>query len=230
MHVMKIYSYYNYKDFILCLGYKQELFKKYFCDFQINTSDIKINLMQDNRYKRVIHFLKSNYVENIDVSLIDTGLNTQTGGRLLQIRDYVDTLRGDDIFMCTYGDGVSDINIDDLIKFHKSHGKIATMTAVKKHGKFGVIQLDDNIVTSFNEKPVGDNYINGGFFVFNKSIYDYLIDDDLPLTLEIMAKDKQLMAYKHTGFWECMDTIRDREYLENLCKEGKAFWKVWEEK
>ncbi len=217
MHLLRYYNLFGHHDFTLCLGYKQEIIRQYFYDFKLNNDDIRLNLYDDSK-----EILKYNFYRNLIVDLIDTGQDTLTGGRLLQIKDYID----DDIFMLTYADGLSDVNIKDLIKFHKSHGKIATLTAVRKQGKFGSIQTDDNIITSFKEKPVEDSWINGGFMVINKSIFDYLIDGDFPDTLELLAKDRQLMAYKHTGNWMCMDTIGDKQNLENIWKSDDAFWRL----
>ena len=157
--------------------------------------------------------------------MIDTGVDTLTGGRIKKVCNY---LKDEDYFFVNYSDGVADINLDELLYFHRRHGKIATLTTVQKHGKFGAVQLDDNQITSFKEKPLDDNWINGGFFVFSEEIFDYLSDGDLSDTLELLAKENQLMAYKHYGEWECMDTIRDRQVLENLWNLNKAFWKSWE--
>lgn len=212
-HLMKIYLNYNFNDFILCLGYKQEIIRNYFLNFHLNNSDITINLKNN-----IIKFLKK-YYENINISLIDTGETTLTGGRLLKIRDYIQ----DDLFLVNYSDGLADINIEELIKFHKSHGKIATLTGVRKKGKFGVLQLENNLVTEFKEKPLND-YINGGFFVFSKKIFDYLTDGDLPDTLQLLAKQNQLMVYKFNKEWLCLDTLSDKIELENRWKDKNVPW------
>ena len=162
--------------------------------------------------------------ENFNISILNTGLLTETGGRLLQVKDYIK----DDTFLLTYSDGVSDIDINKVIEFHKSHGKICTLTAVRKQGKFGILQTEDDKVVSFKEKPTeDDSWINGGFFVFDKAIFNYLLDVDLPITLEGLAQSGELMAYKHTGNWLCMDTVSDRMTLEDLWNVNRAFWKVW---
>jgi len=217
-HIMKIYEKYGHNDFIVCAGYKQELIKEYFCNYHKYNSDIKIN----TRLGTIDYF--NTVSENFNISILNTGLLTETGGRLLQVKDYIK----DDTFLLTYSDGVSDIDINKVIEFHKSHGKICTLTAVRKQGKFGILQTEDDKVVSFKEKPTeDDSWINGGFFVFDKAIFNYLLDVDLPITLEGLAQSGELMAYKHTGNWLCMDTVSDRMTLEDLCKENRAFWKVW---
>jgi len=216
-HIMKIYEHYDHKEFILCLGYKSEMIKEYFYNYCNNNSDIIVNT-----YFRTIDYINSTS-ENFNVSLINTGVNTETGGRLLRVKDHIE----EDTFFLNYSDGVSDININELLDYHKYHGKIVTLTAVRKRGKFGTLQTDGNRITSFIEKPIEDSWINGGYMVCDRKIFDYLIDGDLPLTLERLAKDNQLMAYKYNGNWQCMDTLSDKEYLENLCKTNNAFWKKW---
>lgn len=218
MHLIQLYKYYGYKDFLLCLGYKQEIIREYFLNYHLNNSDITINLKSNN-----IDFLKK-CNNDLNISLIDTGIETLTGSRLLKIKDYV---YKDDLFFCNYSDGLSDIELDFLLEFHKLHGKVATLLAVQKRGKFGTIELQDNQVTSFNEKPIENDYINGGFFIFSRKFFDYLLEGDLPLTLELLAKENQLMAYKHNGYWGCMDSQNDLKVLEDLWNTNKAPWKVW---
>ena len=217
MHLIKIYNHYNIKDFILCLGYKQEIIREYFLNFNSHNSDMVINLKEGN-----VEYFKKPVLDS-NIHLIDTGENTLTGGRLLKIKDYIK----EDIFLVNYSDGLSNININELIRFHKSHGKIATLTAVKKQGKFGTIQVKNDTVTSFKEKPVDDDYINGGFFCFSKKIFDYIIDGDFPETLDLLAKNGQLIAYKFKGFLDCVDTLNDKIRLEKMCNDNQAPWKVW---
>ncbi len=223
-HIMKTYSHYGHNDFIICLGYKGFYIKEYFMDYYMHNSDMTIEL-ESNKVN--IHYTQA---ESFKVTLIDTGLNTKTAGRLQRIKKYV----GNEPFMLTYGDGVCDINLDELIKFHKSHGKIATVSAVQPEARFGGMELGaSNSVSIFKEKPTGDGqWINGGYFVLSPGIFDYLGEnadntmwEDQPL--ENLSKDDQLMAYKHSGFWKCMDAMRDKIELENLWNNQKAKWKVW---
>ncbi len=223
-HIMKIYESYGHNDFIICLGYKAHLVKEYFLNYYLYNSDVTIDL-QNNQLE--VHLSKT---ESFKVTLVDTGLLTNTAGRIKRIQKYI----GDQTFMLTYGDGVADINIDDLLNFHRDQKKIATLTTIQMPGRFGNIEMSDNgIVEQFVEKPKGDGmWINGGFFVLEPEIFKYLNDemDDVqwekkPL-LEI-ANDKQLAAYKHYGFWKPMDALRDRIELEELWKNGEAKWKTW---
>jgi glucose-1-phosphate cytidylyltransferase len=216
-HLMQIYSTQGHRDFILAGGYKFEMIKEYFCNYYMHNSDITV----DTSSGEIEYLPPQSAIENFKIHMINTGLNTETGGRMLQVKDYID----EDIFMCNYSDGLAEIDINDLIKFHKSHRKIATVTVVKKQGKFGIVQMENDIITSFQEKPVDNSYINGGFFVFNREVFDYMQEGDLPDTLELLAKDEEFMAYKKCEKWECMDTVRDRTFLENLCKEDNAFWR-----
>lgn len=218
-HVMNIYSKHNCNDFILALGFKAEVIKEHFLNFYALSSDLRINLQNGS-----IEYLKET-PKSWKIDLIDTGLNCMTGGRLARLKDHVEN----STFMLTYGDGVSDVNITELIKFHKSHGKIATFTAVRPPSRFGVIEFNGAQVTSFKEKPqTQDGWINGGFFVFEPSIFEYLTDGDETILerkpLEKLAEDGQLMAYKHEGFWQCMDTLRDKNYLNKLWSDGEAPW------
>jgi len=223
-HIMKIYETYGYNDFVLCLGYKAQSIKEYFLNYYLYNSDVTIEMA---RNKVDVHFSNS---ESFKVTLIDTGLTTNTAGRIKRIQKYVDS----ETFMLTYGDGVADINIHELVKFHKSHGRLATLTTIQTPGRFGNIEMDgEGGVEYFVEKPQGDGmWINGGFFVLEPGIFKYLegeMDDvqweKKPL-MEI-AQDGQLSAYKHTGFWKPMDALRDRIELEQLWSTGKAKWKIW---
>lgn len=221
-HIMKYYSQFGFHEFVICLGYKQYVVKEFFADYFLHTSDVTFDLA-NNRME--VH---NNYSEPWKVTLVDTGLNTMTGGRVKRIRPYV----GDEPFMLTYGDGVADIDLGALEEFHKNHGKIATLTTVNVGQKFGVLDLDSSgQVQAFREKNDNDGaLINGGFMVFNPGIFDYLEDDATILEkapLENLAKDGQLMAYCHEGFWKCMDTQRDKNQLEIMWQSGKAPWKIW---
>lgn len=221
-HIMKIYSHYGFNDFIICLGYKGYVIKEYFLNYFIHMSDITVNLSDG---KVEVH---NNYSDPWKVTLVDTGLYTMTGGRIKRIKDYVNN----ETFMLTYGDGVGDIDIKKLLEFHKLHGRIATITAVQPSGRFGAIKMDEESnVISFVEKPAGDGaWINGGFFVLEPKVFDY-IDGDSTVwerdPLENLAKDGELAAFKHTGFWKPMDTLRDKKELEKLWQNGKAPWRVW---
>jgi glucose-1-phosphate cytidylyltransferase len=223
-HIMKIYEYYGFNDFIICLGYKATLIKEYFYNYYLHNSDVTIDLKNNNME---IHYSNT---ESFKVTLIDTGLNTNTAGRIKRIRGHLNN----ETFMLTYGDGVANIDINELVKFHKEQNKMVTLTSIQVPGRFGNIIINTNgQVDHFQEKPEGDGmWINGGFFVMDPEIFDYL-DGDMdsiqwekgPL-LEI-AKDKQLSAYKHHGFWKCMDALRDRIELEAMWSSGKAEWKIW---
>ena len=222
-HIMKIYSHYGFNDFIICLGYKGYIVKEYFANYFIHQSDITIEL-DKNRIEA--HNTKA---ESWRITLVDTGLNTLTGGRIKRVKKYLDH----ETFMFTYGDGVGDINIQKLIEFHKTHGKFATITAVQPPGRFGAMSLGnrDNVL-SFQEKPKGDNaWINGGFFVLEPQALDYIEGDETlweKQPLERLSGDGQLLAYKHYGFWKPMDTLRDKMELDNFWNSGKPPWKVWE--
>lgn len=221
-HIMKIYSHYNFNEFFLTLGYKGEYIKDYFLNYHPRMSDITVNLR--NGHAQYANPETEDWV----LHMIDTGKDTLTGGRLKRLES---RLKNQGTFMLTYGDGVADISIDELVAFHRSHGKLATVTAVRPPARFGAMNFDGNKVMSFQEKPqTGEGWINGGFFVFEPGVFKYLKDDATILErdpLENLAKDGQLMAYKHEGFWQPMDTIRDRELLEKLCRENIAPWKVW---
>lgn len=223
-HIMKIYSYYGFNDFIICLGYKGYCIKDYFAHYFLHNSDVTFDFTNHNH--QIVH---NHHAEPWRVTLVDTGLQTMTGGRVKRIQTYT----GNEPFMLTYGDGVSDINIKKLIDYHKSHGKLVTVTTTQPTGRFGALDLtENNQVTSFMEKPKGDgSWINAGFFVMQPEVFKYITDDSTILErdpLENLAKDGELMAYKHTGFWQPMDTMRDKNLLESLWQSGKAPWKVWE--
>jgi len=223
-HIMKLYSYYGYNDFVICCGYKQHVIKEFFADYFLHRSDITFDFSDGG--KMTVH---SNFSEPWKVTLVDTGLNTMTGGRVKRVRDYI----GDEPFFLTYGDGVSDVNISELLKFHKEHGKIATLTSIKLTARFGVLNIGENSqITEFREKTQQDGgCINGGFMVLNPEIFDFIEGDSTVFEkypLEHCAKLGELMAYPHDGFWQCMDTLRDKQKLESLWASGEAPWKVWD--
>jgi len=223
-HIMKSYAHFGYNEFIVCLGYKGNMIKEYFINYFLYNSDITVELEKN---ELDIHFTNS---ESFKVTLVDTGLNTNTAGRIKRIQKYVK----DEPFMLTYGDGVANVNIPDLIKFHKSKGKMATLTSIQLPGRFGNIETnDEGIVSKFREKPEGDGvWINGGFFVLEPQIFEYLKGDMDTIQWEVkplaeIAADSQLATYRHHGFWKCMDAMRDKIELEELWETGKAVWKVW---
>lgn len=221
-HIMKIYSHYGFNDFIICLGYKQYVIKEYFADYFLHTSDVTFDLEKNEMFVHDVH------TEPWRVTLIDTGLDTMTGGRIKRIRDYV----GDNTFMLTYGDAVADIDINALLDFHKKSNKTATLTSVAVNQRFGVLAVDDNEkVEAFREKSDEDvSRINGGFMVFEPKIFDYLKDDTTVLEkepLERLAEEGQLMAYTHDGFWKPMDTQREKNQLDEMWRKGNAPWKIW---
>lgn len=223
-HIMKIYSYYGFNDFIICLGYKGYVIKEYFANYFLHESDVTFDFRDKNHIE-----MHTNTAEPWKVTLVNTGLDTMTGGRIRRIKKYVNN----EPFMLTYGDGLSDVNIKNLVDFHKSHGKLATVTSIQPAGRFGVLDIDsDKQVKGFQEKPKGESgWINGGFFVLDPQIFDYIPDDDTvsfeKQPIESVARDSQLMAFRHDGFWMAMDTLRDKILLENLWKDGKANWKIW---
>jgi glucose-1-phosphate cytidylyltransferase len=222
-HIMKHYSHFGLNDFIICCGYKGYLLKEYFANYYMHNSDITIDLKNNN-----LEIKKTNS-EPWKISLVDTGENTMTGGRILKIKDI---LKKEKDFCLTYGDGVSNINIKKLIDFHKKNKKLATITAVKPQGRYGMINLNkNNLVEKFAEKPHGDgSWVNGGFFVFNQGIFNFLKKDSDILEqgpVQKISKKKQLAAYKHLGFWKAMDTLNDKNYLENLWSKSKCPWKIW---
>ena len=223
-HIMKEYSHYGFNEFIVCCGYKQHVIKEWFADYYLHNSDVTFDFSKEN--KMTVH---NNVAEPWKVTLVDTGLNTMTGGRVKRIKDYV----GDETFMLTYGDGVADIDIKKLVEFHKSHGKIATLTAVTIGQRFGVLGIDENnSINSFREKSDNDgSRINAGYMVLEPKIFDYIEGDDTVFEkgpLESVVAAGELKAYKHDGFWQCMDTQREMKQLEEMWKSGNAPWKVWE--
>lgn len=221
-HIMKIYSSYGYNDFVVCLGYKAYFIKEYFANHFLHTSDITLDLANNNM---TVH---NNYAEPWKVTLIDTGLNTMTGGRIKRIKEYVD----DEPFMITYGDGVANVDIDSLVKFHNKSDNILTMTAIQPEGRFGVLDIEDDKIRAFREKSKKDSgWINGGFMVANPEIFNYIDGDDTVFErepLETVSSLGKLGAYKHHGFWQCMDTQRDKQNLEKMWSNGNADWKVWD--
>jgi glucose-1-phosphate cytidylyltransferase len=222
-HIMKIYSHYGFNEFIICLGYKGFVIKEYFANYFLHRSDITLNL--DNN-QMVVH---NNSCEPWQVTLIDTGLNTMTGGRIKRIQKYV----GNEAFMVTYGDGVADVNIRNVLKYHKSKGKLATVTAAQPSGRFGALKIDkENNVIEFREKPDGDGtWVNAGFFVLEPGVFNYLTDDSTIFErepLENLAKNNELIAYHHKGFWLPMDKLSDKITLEELWAKNKAEWKLWD--
>ncbi len=223
-HIMKYYSEYGFKDFIICLGYKQYVVKEFFADYFLHTSDITFDLAHN---KMEVH---NNYSEPWKVTLVDTGLNTMTGGRIKRIQKYV----GNEPFMLTYGDGVSNVNLSKLEEFHARHHKIATITTVSIGQMKGVLDIDsNNVIKSFREKEDSDgSLINGGFMVLNPEIFNYLDDDSTIFEqgpLQRLAAEGQLMSFYHSGFWQCMDTQREKQKLEQLWQSGQALWKIWKD-
>lgn len=222
-HIMKEYSHYGFNEFVICCGYKQHVIKEWFANYYLHNSDITFDFTKENSME--VH---SNVAEPWKVTLVDTGLNTMTGGRIKRIQPYI----GEKSFMLTYGDGVSDINIKELVDFHKSHGKIATMTAVNVGQQFGILEIEqDGRISKFREKSKSDGgVINAGYMVLNPEIFDYIEGDTTifeRVPIERVAADGQLMAYIHHGFWKCMDTQRDKQQLEEMIASDKASWMVW---
>jgi glucose-1-phosphate cytidylyltransferase len=218
-HVMKTYERHGFKDFVLALGYKGNMIKEYFLNYHQLTSDVTVKLKSG----KVTY--SNPTAEDWTVSLYDTGQNSMTGGRLFRLKQH---LKGEGTFMLTYGDGVANVDVSALLKFHKKHGKIATITSVRPPSRFGTIEVKDGSVLSFKEKPqLGEGWINGGYMVFEQKVFDYLDDEQTVLEgtpLERLAKNKQLMTYRHDGFWQPMDTIRDKNYLESICASGSVPW------
>ena len=220
-HIMKTYSKFGLNDFVICCGYKGYVIKEYFANYFLHLSDVTFDLKNN---KMEVHHNQS---ESWKVTLVDTGEETMTGGRIKRVKQYLN----DEDFCLTYGDGLADIDIKKLLEFHKAHGGLATLTATQPPGRFGALGIEGNLIKSFAEKPVGDgNWINGGFFVLNPKVLD-LIDGDKTIwekePLEKLAKQQQLHAYHHKGFWQPMDTLRDKNQLEELWSSGKAPWKIW---
>jgi len=220
-HIMSIYASHGFKDFLVACGYKGEVIKQYFHSFLVHNSDLFINLKNGSCN------VANSAVPDWQIGVVDTGLNTLTGGRLLRLKNLI----GDQTFMVTYGDGLADVNIKSLVAFHRGHGKLATISAVSPIARFGSLELNGDRVAQFAEKrQTGEGWINGGFFVFEPRVLDYIDDDQTSLEgepLENLAAESQLMAYRHRGFWHPMDTMRDKQYLESLWASGKAPWKAW---
>lgn len=221
-HIMKIYSSYGVNDFIICLGYKGYMIKEYFANYYLHMSNVTFDMANNHTE---IH---QNNAEPWRVTLVDTGDHTMTGGRLKRVRDYL----GDEDFCATYGDGVANVDIGRLVQFHKQHKKLATVTAVQPPGRYGALDMEGDVVRGFLEKPQGDGgWINGGFFVLSPSVLDYVKGDDTPWEqepMERLSREGNLAAFSHKGFWQPMDTIRDKNQLEELWHAGSAPWKTWE--
>lgn len=223
-HIMKIYSHYGFNEFIICCGYKGHIIKEYFADYYLHRSDITFDFSNNN--EMIVH---NNVAEPWKVTLVDTGLHTQTGGRIKKVQKYI----GNEPFMLTYGDGVADIDILKLVEYHKKNNKIVTLTAVQPGSRFGVLEIkEDMTISKFTEKNKQDGgWINGGFMVLQPEVFSYINDDPMLVferdPLENLAKDEKLCAYKHKGFWQCMDTQRDRIHLEDMLAKGNAPWVVW---
>ena len=222
-HIMMTYAHQGYKDFIIALGYKGEVIKRYMLDYCTLYSDLTVNLGSGDAKL----YDAGNKLDWM-VDLIDTGLHTHTGGRIKRLAPYV----GKETFMLTWGDGVADIDISRLLAFHRSHGKLATLTAVRPPARYGHLTIEGDLISEFSEKPqIGEGWINGAFFVLEPEVFDYIAGDDTQWEkepMENLAKDGQLMAYRHTSFWQCMDTLREKQILENYWKSGKAPWKIWD--
>jgi glucose-1-phosphate cytidylyltransferase len=223
-HIMMYYSQFNYNEFVIALGYKGEVIKKYMVDYCALNRDLTVNM------KTGTVRMSDGPVPDWTVELIDTGVRTQTGGRIKRLGPHI----GNERFMLTWGDGLSNIDLDELLRFHKAHGKLATLTAVRPTARFGHLEMDGNQVVEFSEKPqTGEGWINGAFFVLEPEVFDYIDGDSTHFEkepLERLAREGQLMAYRHTSFWQCMDTLREKKYLESLWDGGNAPWRVWEEK
>jgi glucose-1-phosphate cytidylyltransferase len=222
-HIMRHYSFYGFDNFVIALGYKGDYIKRYMVDYCSLQGNLTVNLKNGDIK------VDSNHNQDWTVELVDTGIKTQTGGRIKRLKPHI----GDETFMLTWGDGVSDVDLSKLLDFHRSHGKLATLTAVRPPARYGYMLFDDNRVTKFTEKPqIGEGWINGAFFVLEPEVFDYIDGDDTIWEhepLEHLAEDGQLMAYRHTSFWQCMDTLREKHILENLWQSGNPPWKIWED-
>jgi glucose-1-phosphate cytidylyltransferase len=223
-HIMKIYANYGFKDFVLCLGYRGNLIKEYFLNYEAMNNDFTICLGRQHR----IAYHGAHREQDFTVTLVETGLDTMTGGRVKQTQPYVEG----DTFMVTYGDGLADLDVRKLLDFHKAHGKLATVTTVRPMSRFGILNVGgDSRVVDFLEKPQLDGWASAGFFIFNRRVYDYLTGDNCVMEqepLERLAREGQLMAYRHEGFFFAMDTYREYQFLNQLWAKGEAPWKVWE--
>jgi glucose-1-phosphate cytidylyltransferase len=222
-HIMKIYDAYGFKNFVVALGYKGEIIKKYMVEYRSLCGNVTVNMCNGE-----CRYHEDNNDLDWTVELIETGLHTQTGGRIKRLAPFI----GNETFMLTWGDGVSDVDINKLLEFHKSHGKLATMTAVRPPARYGHIEMNGSQVLEFSEKPqTGEGWINGAFFVMEPQVFDYIDGDETQFEkepLENLARDGQLMAYKHTSFWQCMDTLREKYVLQKYWDSGKPPWKVWQ--
>ena len=226
-HIMKEYSYYGYYDFIICAGYKQHMIKKWFADYCFYVSDISDDFSVENEKDRII--VHNRHAEPWHVTVVNTGLYTSTGGRINRVRDYI----GNEAFMMTYGDGVCDVNINELVEFHRQNKTIATLTSVKQKQQKGVLEIDNyNTVRAFREKNTEDGaLINAGYMVLEPQIFDYINGDNTVFETDVLSKlaqDGQLKSFKHTGFWQCMDNLQEKRILEKLLSENRAPWKKWE--
>lgn len=224
-HIMKLYSYYGFNDFIICAGYKQHIIKEYFADYYLHRSDVTFDFSNQNAM--TIH---NNVAEPWRVTIVDTGLNTMTGGRVKRVQKYV----GNEPFLLTYGDGVSDVNLREVLEFHRRNGRKATLTAIQPGGRFGTLDIQsDHTIAKFAEKSKeAGGWINAGFMVLEPEVFDYIAGDEIILErepLERLSIEGQLSAYQYSGFWQCMDTLREKEYLEKLWASGQAPWKVWDD-
>jgi glucose-1-phosphate cytidylyltransferase len=222
-HIMRIYAHYGFKNFVVALGYKGEVIKKYMVDYSALNSNLKVNLGTGEVS------MDGGYKPDWTVELVDTGMSTMTGGRIKRLAPYFDN----ETFMMTWGDGVSDINLKELLAFHRSHSKLATLTAVRPPARYGHMLFDGQQIVQFNEKPqTGEGWINGAFFVLEPEVFEYIEGDDTQWEkepLENLAKDGQLMAYRHESFWQCMDTLREKHILETLWQSGNPPWKLWKD-
>lgn len=221
-HIMKLYAAQGFKEFVILLGYKGYVIKEYFMNYFLHQNDVTIDLANN---EVLFH---NQHEEDWKVTLLDTGENTMTGGRILRAREFI----GNEPFMLTYGDGVSNMDVNDLLRFHKAHGKIATMSAVQPDGRFGTFEDRDGLVTKFVEKPRGDEaWINGGFFVFEPQVFDHIVDGDQSIledgALQSLASHSELVIRKHQGYWKCMDTLKDKLVLDELWNKGSPPWKLW---
>ena len=223
-HILKSLYQQGIDEFIICAGYKQHIIKEYFANYYLHRSDVTFDFTKDEKVT-----IQDSSSEKWKITVVDTGLNTMTGGRIKRISKFVE----DGPFLLTYGDGVSDVNINDLIEFHKSHGKLATITAVHPVGRFGVLKLDGNRISNFSEKTESrTDWINGGFMILDPKVMNYIENDKTTFEnepLNRLSSDGELMAFKHDGFWQCMDTLRDKQKLEELWNSGKAPWKIWDD-
>ncbi|MDD6157396.1 MAG: glucose-1-phosphate cytidylyltransferase [Lachnospiraceae bacterium] len=224
-HIMKEYSHYGFQEFVICAGYKQHVIKEFFANYYLHRSDVTFDFTAEN--SMTVH---NNVAEPWKVTIVDTGLDTLTGGRIKRVKEYI----GDETFLLTYGDGVCDVNIRDVLDFHRTHGKLATMTAVQPGGRFGTLEINqNNTIQRFAEKRKEDGgWINGGYMVLEPQVLEYIEGDQTTFEkepLERLSEEGQLVAYKYDGFWQCMDTMKDKMYLEELLSVGQAPWKVWED-